>query len=169
MSKRNRERNGGTLPAEVPDDISFDPAELEKDLPTDEEPPEGFDIDAELIRADGWAEKGEGYVIMGRLLGRQEFRGGDGKPRAFYSVQLAKPARAVIGTGDDAEKGILQKGQICNVDDSAALSQLIERSKDGNLYDVWIRYGAKEKLAGKNQTFWPADVKLKLVKRVAAD
>lgn len=172
MSKKNRA--SGNLPAEVTDDTSFNPAELEEgsaglDEMSDSAPPEGFDIDAELVRGDGWATKGEGYIIQGRLKGRQEFRGGDGKMRAFYSIVLARKCHAVIGKGDEAEPGILEPGQIVNVDDSAALGQLESRAKDGGVYDVWIRYGAKEKLQGKpGQTFWPAEVKLRMVKSPAS-
>lgn len=174
MSKKNR--NADSLPAPVSEDTSFNPAELEEGSAglddtgfENSEPPEGFDIDAELVRGDGWAIKGEGYVIQGRLKGRQEFRGGDGKMRAFYSIILARKCHAVIGKGDDAEPGILEPGQIVNVDDSAALGQLESRAKDGGVYDVWIRYGAKEKLQGKpGQTFWPAEVKLRMVKPPAS-
>jgi len=165
---RDKQRTGGTLPEEIPDDTQFNPEEL--DALTDAEssddgPPDGFDINAELTRADGWAVKGEGYTIQGRLLNRQEFRGGDGKMRAFYSVLLHRKCKAVIGQGDEANEGWLEKGQTVNVDDSAALGQLESRAKDGGVYDVWIRYGEKERLRGKaGQTFWPAEVRLRMVK-----
>jgi hypothetical protein len=170
MSKnRTAQKNAGSLPAEIADDdTSFDKEELDALADAESEddgPPDGFDINAELTRADGWAVKGEGLIILGRLINRQEFRGGDGKMRAFYSVLLQRKCRAVIGQGDEAAEGWLEKGQTVNVDDSAALGMLESRSKDGGTYDVWIRYGEKEKLKGKaGQTFWPAEVKLRMVK-----
>jgi hypothetical protein len=129
----------------------------------DTDVPDGFDINANLQRGDGWAVKEAGLIVLGRLVGKSDFKGGDGKPRVLYQVRLSKAVKAIIGSGDDAAEGELQPGQLCNVDGSAALAELDKYCNNGGVYDVYVKYLEKRPIGG-GQTYWDANVKLKQIK-----
>lgn len=127
-------------------------------------PPAGFDINVSRSKGDGWMVKEKGNTTMGRLLGRFEFEGDDNKVRAFYQVKTHMETKCIVGTGDDAEEKNLPAGSVVNIDESKALEDLANRSVDGGVYDVWLQYGEKEKGKRGRSGFWPATVKLKMVK-----
>jgi hypothetical protein len=111
--------------------------------------PDGFDINVGRQMADGWARKGKGFIIQGRLLGRVS-----NDDKAYYQVALQKPCFATTGKGDEVQEVTLNEGQIVNVDESKALEDLNKYSSNGGIYDVWIMYGEKQQLP-KGGSFWP--------------
>jgi hypothetical protein len=127
--------------------------------------PSGFDISAGRVMGDGWAKKEKGNIICGRLLGRHAME----DDRAFYQVELSYPCKAFQGKGDDTQEVTLQKGDVVNIDESKAVQGMrkyIQFMDHGGVYDVWIKYGEKQKLDGGN-TFWPIEngPRLKEVKK----
>lgn len=128
--------------------------------------PDGFDIRANRVMGDGWMKKAEGATVIGRLLGRvQNGEDDKGEPKYFFQVKIderSPEVGATTGSGDETEDITLSLGQIVNVDASAALSELHNYSQNGGVYDVYIKFGAKEK--AKKGTFWPAIVRLSMVK-----
>lgn len=134
----------------------------------EDDAPPGFDeVVTSSSRADGWAKKGEGFVIQGRLISRTTMReqDRDGKRRSFYTIELQAKAAATTGKGDDVEDVTLEPGDLINVDESAALEDLEPRTRDGGVYDVWIKYGKQQESSKKGQKgFWPATIRLRTIK-----
>lgn len=127
-----------------------------------EEAPEGFtETVSTTERGAGWVIKKEGVIVQGRLLGRQEMSktGRDGSARAFYRVKLQRDCLCVVGKGDDSQEATIVPGEVVNVDESYALQELEPRTRDGGVYDVWIRYGKQD----EDSKFWPADIKLRVI------
>lgn len=107
--------------------------------------PDGFGIKVGRERGDGWAVKKEGNEVVGRLMGRHEFKGLQGKTRAYYQIVLQKEALASVTDPDveDAEpvEMMLPVGSTLNVDEMASLKDLAPYTKDGSTYDVWFCFG----------------------------
>lgn len=133
-----------------------------------DEPPSGFTEQvASTDRAAGWVIKREGVIVQGRLLGRQEMRSQD---RAFYRIELHRDVECTVGKGEDAKEVTCVIGEIVNVDESTALEDLEPRTRDGGIYDVWIRYGKQAESNRKGQKgFWPADIRLKVIEEPTRD
>jgi len=130
-----------------------DTANKNVDISKKSDAPDGFDISAGRVLADGWAIKEKDNVICGRLLGRNSMN----DDRAFYQIKLTHSCKALTGKGDDTISVVLQPGNVVNVDESKAMDGMrkyIQYMEHGGLYDVWIKYGEKQKLDGGN-TFWP--------------
>ncbi len=128
-----------------------------------EDIPEGFDeIVSSADRADGWAIKGEGVIVQGRLISRTVMRkvGRDGSRRAFYTLVLQRDCECTTGKGEEAKQVTLTKGDTVNVDESTALQDLEPRTRDGGVYDVWIKYGKQD----PESQFWPAAIRLRVIK-----
>lgn len=132
--------------------------------------PEGFDIKIGRERGDGWLAKKEGVVVMGRLLGRHEFKGKGGKMRGFYQILLSQGTTAMVTDPDDEEavsvEMELKEGQILNVDEIKKLEDLRPYVKDGGTYDVWFALGAKIDI-GENSMWKVYGPQLKIVSRPA--
>jgi hypothetical protein len=120
------------------------------DKKIDSDVPDGFDINAGRSQADGWAKKEKDNVIQGRLIGRYTM--GD-EDRAYYQIMLQKPCKAITGKGDESEEVTLTEGQLVNVDESTAMKDMRTYAGNGGVYDVWIKYGEKQKI--DKGTFWP--------------
>jgi len=129
--------------------------------------PDDFDIDLSKEMGLGWALKSEGAIVCGRLVRRVKMPNGkDGKPRSFYQIRI-RDGYEVIATDEESDDPIkLVGGDLVNVDNSSALDRLNDFCDDGGIYEVWIRYGAKIPISGGN-TYWPATLKIKVVKPVA--
>lgn len=126
------------------------------------EAPDGFDeVVSSSDRADGWVAKKEGAIVQGRLIGRTEMNktNRDGSPRAFYRIELQQDCECVVGTGEESKLLTLTRGDMVNVDESMALQDLEPRTRDGGVYDVWIRYGKQD----EQSKFWPADIRLRVI------
>lgn len=117
---------------------------------TEVKAPDGFDITVGRQNSDGWARKGKGFTIQGRIINRID----QGDDKAFYQILLHKECFAVTGKGDETKEITLKEGQIVNVDESKALEDLKKYATNGGVYDVWIMYGEKQQLASGG-SFWP--------------
>ncbi len=148
-------------------------SDKQKTRKTESEVPAGFDTRVGRERGDGWLKKTAGQVIVGRLLGRFGMKGqtnDDGSVRVFYQVQLAegckmvKDGKEVEGVfamwqnpdnKDDKQEVVLTAGQIVNIDEHKALEDLGPYTRNGGIYDVWMKYLAEDPIPGKkNRTFW---------------
>lgn len=106
---------------------------------------------------DGWAKKEPGNIIQGRVLGRYEFRGNDGKLRAFYQIKLQEPCKATTKNEDDEDKYdevTLIADQIVNLDEVSRLSDLADHCRDGGVCDVWLKFVGKKARKGSQNTPW---------------
>lgn len=171
MAKKQRANGVNETEAEdtgAPDLESSGEGSSDSGTGEDSGPPAGFDVNVSRAKGDGWLIKEAGNSLVGRLLGRFTFEDNMGKERAFYQVRSQRPTKATVGTGDDATETTLPAGSIVNVDESAALSDLAKRAEDGGVYDVWMRYRAKEKSKRGKQGFWPMDIRLKVIKSAPA-
>ena len=134
---------------------------------------DGFAISATRTRAEGWVIKESGVVVVGRLLGRIK-TGVNSDKTDKYSFQLrigsdirgSVPVRIVRGSGDDAQEDTVSDG-IVNVDQNAALSELVEYCGDGNTYDVRIEYVGRTKGRDGN-SYWDIDVRLRAIVKDSA-
>lgn len=127
--------------------------------------PDGFDINVGRERGEGWIVKEEGNEILGRLLGRNEYKNSRGKTRAFYQIQLERSCKIQIenpdfneeADEDDDNKEFIESegmpGMIVNVDEFKKLEDLKEYTRDGGVYDVWFVMGGKIDL-GPDQSMW---------------
>ncbi len=114
--------------------------------------PSGFDISVGRAQGDGWFVKAENAILHGRLLGRYELGSGDDE-RFFYQVKLSHGCKATTGKGADAKEIDLKEGQIVNIGEHKALEDLKKYADNGGVYDVFIKYGALQKIP--SGTFWP--------------
>jgi len=142
------------------------------------EAPAGFDINVGRERGEGWFVKEEGNTLLGRLLGRNEYKNKRGKLRAFYQVQLEQSCKIQIenpdfnseADEDDDNKEFIESegmpGMIINIDEFKKLEDLKEYTRDGGVYDVWFVMGGKMDL-GADQEMWTlkAGPRIKVVKQ----
>lgn len=143
--------------------------------------PDGFDINIERERGEGWIKKEEGNVVLARILSRQEYRNKRGKTRAFYQLQLLQEAACQVPNPDFNEEAeedsenpsmidkVLSEGAIVNCDEFKKLEDLKPYTKDGGVYDVWFAIGEKIELDGGNSMWTVKGPRLKVVKKPNPD
>lgn len=105
-----------------------------------------------------WFHLAKGNVCYGRLIDRFVMK--TTPVRAYYQVELKKPAQVRIGSGEEAEVVEAKAGQIVNLNESVKIKFLAEKEipeiRAGAAYDVFIKVGDKRKI-GSGRTMWEID------------
>lgn len=140
------------------------------------EAPEGFDVNVGGERGEGWVVKADGNTVQGRLIGRRTYKGGKGRERAFYQIELHKPCLIQVenpefnedeeeSDSNAAYKNVTVSEGIVNVDEFKKLEDLRPFVEKGGVYDVWFVLGGKVDI-DNGQTMWTmkAGPKCKVVK-----
>lgn len=120
-------------------------------------PPAGFTVKVGREDGIGWVKKAPGNVVHGKLNGRHEFRGQDGKMRAFYQITLQSDCHVTSKNEDDETKYdefVAKAGDVVNLDEVAKISDLADKCSDGGVYNVWMVFKEKVKRPGSTNTPW---------------
>lgn len=133
-------------------------------------PPAGFRRRGAVAEAP-WFKNKDGNLCYGKLLGRFIMTGVE-PMRAYYQVELFKPATVTIGKGDEAEEVTAEAGDVVNVGESFKLECLkdveIPEILAGGEYDLWIHTKKKIKIGG-GRTMWVIDVETKMTKKPTSE
>lgn len=119
-------------------------------------------------KGNGWLQAKEGVWVLGKLLGRFQMKAqDDDKPRGYYQIGVrahSDGAIIVAGKGDEAHDVTLERGMTINVDERKALEDLADFANTDGVYEVYMQFGAIQKLGGK-RTFWPCNIKIKTLRQ----
>lgn len=146
------------------------------------EAPEGYDINAERTRGEGWVKKEYGNVVNGEIVSVHEYKTKRGKTRQFFQMKLLSKCKVQIenpefneeADEDDTNTAFLEKeldeGAIVNCDVFKKLEDIVPYAKNGGVYGVWFVIGKKVDLDGGN-TMWElaAGPKLRCFKKPARE
>jgi hypothetical protein len=146
------------------------------------EAPEGYDINAERTRGEGWIKKEFGNVVNAEILAVHEYKNKRGKTRQFLQMKLISKAKCQIDNPDFNEEADedddnramieveLDEGSTVNCDVFKKLEDIVPYAKNGGKYNVWFVIGKKMDLDGGN-TMWDlaAGPKLRCVKKPSSE
>lgn len=137
--------------------------------------PEGFEVVTPVDSGNRcWLEKAPGVTVIGQLLGRFERKGTDkDKTSFYYQVKItgfAKdkdgsviPIKAVKGNGKDKETIVLIVGDVVNIDEISAISDLQKYADSDGVYSVFLQFIDKVGIQG-GRSFWRVNVGAKTLK-----
>lgn len=112
-----------------------------------------------------WVATEKGNSVHGKLLGRHEMS--TTPVRFYYQVELLKPCKVRVGSGEDVEIEDAAVGDVVNLNENKKLECLkeieIPEILSGAEYEIFVEFGGKRNIGG-GKTMWDINVSSKSIK-----